>query len=78
MNKLSRAELIELVQRIQNAEGSEEQQEEWLELLMRQVPHPEVSNLIFWSDEELTAEQIVDQAMAYRSIQLGEPSDEQG
>ncbi len=68
---LSRAELIQLVQRIQDGEGSEQQQDEWLELLTCQVPHPEVSNLIFWNEEDWTAEQIVDVALAYRPIILG-------
>ncbi len=68
---LSRAELIQLVQRIQDGEGSEQQQDEWLELLTCQVPHPEVSNLIFWNEEDWTAEQIVDAALAYRPIILG-------
>ncbi len=68
---LSRTELIQLVQRILDGEGSEQQQDEWLELLIRQVPHPEVSNLIFWNDEDWTAEQIVDEALVYRPIVLG-------
>ncbi|MFD1886772.1 hypothetical protein [Paenibacillus wenxiniae] len=68
---LSRTELIELVQRILDGEGSEQQQDEWLDLLIRQVPHPEVSNLIFWNDEDWTAAQIVDEALAYRPIVLG-------
>lgn len=70
MEKLNREQLIELVQRIMNGEGSEDEQDEWLELLGQQVPHPEVSNLIFWDERELTAEQIVDEALNYRPILL--------
>ncbi|WP_411348049.1 hypothetical protein [Paenibacillus sp. WLX2291] len=70
MKKLDRQQLIALVQRIMDGEGSEGKQDEWLELLQRQVPHPEVSNLIFWDERDLTAEQIVDEALNYRAILL--------
>jgi hypothetical protein len=39
-------------------------------LLEENVPDPEVSNLIYWNDEELTAEKIVDKALSYKPIQL--------
>ncbi|WP_411343859.1 hypothetical protein ACE3MZ_20000 [Paenibacillus sp. WLX1005] len=70
MEQLDREQLIALVQRIMDGEGSEGEQDEWLELLRRQVPHPEVSNLIFWDERDLTAEQIVDEALNYRAILL--------
>lgn len=70
MGKLNREQLIELVQRIMDGEGSENEQDEWLELLGQQVSHPEVSNLIFWDERELTAEQVVDEALNYRPILL--------
>ncbi|WP_322925084.1 bacteriocin immunity protein [Paenibacillus campi] len=73
---LSRAELIELVQRIQDGRRSEQQQEQWLEQLIQSVPHPDVSNLIFWNDEEWTAERIVDEALAYHPIILGQAPNE--
>lgn len=69
-NKLSRLELIELVEKIMKSNGTEEEIDNMIEELERNVPHPEVSDLIFWNEEELTPEQIVDIALAYKPIQL--------
>jgi hypothetical protein len=68
--RLSRGELIELVRRICEAEGMEEEQDEMMELLEANVPHPEVSDLIFYppSGVELSPEEIVDRALAYKPI----------
>ena len=69
-NKLSRLELIELVEKIMKSNGTEEEIDNMIEVLERNVPHPEVSDLIFWNEEGLTPEQIVDIALAYKPIQL--------
>lgn len=69
-NELSRLELIELVEKIMKSNGAEEEIDNMIEELERNVPHPEVSDLIFWNEEELTPEQIVDIALAYKPIQL--------
>lgn len=74
MSQLSRAELIEWVERIMNAEGSEAEIDEWLTMVKQHVPHPEISNLIFWNEEDWTATQIVDEALAYQPIILPPPS----
>ena len=68
--KLSRLELIELVDKIMKSKGTEEEIDNMIEELEKNVPHPEVSDLIFWNEEELTPEQIVDIALAYKPIQL--------
>jgi len=65
---MSREELIELVKKIATAQGTEEELDKMLELLKKNVPDPRVSNYIFY--DELTPEQIVDKALAYRPIQL--------
>jgi len=67
---MDREQLIVLVTKIQNGEGTEQEQDHLLEQLEQNVPHPEVSNLIFWDKRELTAEQIVDEALAYQPIRL--------
>ena len=67
---LSKDELVELVRKISAAEGTEEEIDAMLHTLEKNVPHPAVSDLIFWSEEELTPEQIVEKALAYRSIAL--------
>ncbi|MBW8800336.1 MAG: hypothetical protein JF597_44240 [Streptomyces sp.] len=41
-----------------------------LDGLKRSVLHPRVSDLIYYSDPERTAEEVVDQALAYRPIAL--------
>lgn len=68
--RLSREELIELVEKIRRVENSEEEIDAMLDLLEWNVPDPEVSNLIYWSKEDLTSEQIVDRALSYKPILL--------
>ncbi|HEY5962169.1 MAG TPA: bacteriocin immunity protein [Polyangiaceae bacterium] len=68
MNKLNRNELIALVQKILDIAGTEDEIAAWLTEFEANVPHPLASDLIFWNDREpLTAESIVDEALAYRS-----------
>ena len=69
-DKLNRQQLIDLVTKIINVEGSEEEIDVWITTLEKNVPHPNVSDLIYYPDEEMTAEEIVDKALSYRPIQL--------
>lgn len=78
--ELSRAEAVALVQRIIEADHSSEDQvndddqvNEWLDSLDRALscPSGHVSGLIFWPPErELSAEEVVDEALAYRPMAL--------
>lgn len=68
--KLNREQLIALVQKIKEAKGTEEDQERHIALLRQMVLDPKVTDYIYWSKEELTAEQVVDKAVAYRPILL--------
>ncbi|WP_061995272.1 bacteriocin immunity protein [Clostridium sp. ATCC 25772] len=70
LEKLAREELINLVSKIVKCEGAEEEIDKMIEVVKRNVPHPEVSDLIYWNEEELTPEEIVDVALAYKPIQL--------
>jgi hypothetical protein len=73
MKKITdRNELISLVQRIIEAEGTEEEQDEMLLLLKTSVPDPNVSDLIYYPSDgqDLSAEEVVDRALAYKPIQL--------
>ncbi|QUL58186.1 bacteriocin immunity protein [Paenibacillus tritici] len=70
---LTRQQLIELVTRIVNAEGTEAELDQWLEIVVRNVPHPGVSDLIFWNEPELTPEEIIDAALVYQPIVLSPP-----
>lgn len=62
-------ELIKLVEKIKKCEGTEEEIDAMIKLLERNVPHPEVSDLIFW-DEEKTPQEIVELALSYKPIIL--------
>lgn len=71
---MSRAEAIALVQRIMEADyASEDEVNDLLEQLGRALGCPSglVSDLVFWpSERELSAEEVVGQALAYRPIAL--------
>lgn len=70
-NVLTRNELVILVRKIMECKGNEEEISEWITILIENVPHPSVSDLIFYPEEELTPEEIVDQALAYKPYLLG-------
>ncbi|WP_372462092.1 bacteriocin immunity protein [Streptomyces endocoffeicus] len=73
--EMSRAEAVALVQRIMDADyASEDEVDSWLDLLDRALgcPTGHTSGLIFWPppDGELSADEVVAQALAYRPIAL--------
>lgn len=68
--KLHREELIALVQKIRESQGTEEEMHRDLALLRQAVLDPKVTDYIFWSTEELSAEQVVDKALQYKPILL--------
>ncbi|MEU9761555.1 hypothetical protein AB0D98_17770 [Streptomyces sp. NPDC047987] len=61
---------MQLVAAIMEARGTEDEGDQMLELLCEQVPDPNVSDLIFYSDPPLSPEQVVEAAFAYRPIAL--------
>ena len=69
-DKLSREELIKLVSDIIECNGTENEIDEMMEVVEKNVPDPNVSDLIFWNDDNLTPEQIIDKAFEYKPIQL--------
>lgn len=71
--KLSREELIELVKKLMNFKGTEEESIELLQRIEANVLDPYISDYIFWSKPELTAEEVVDKALAYKPIILPAP-----
>ena len=73
---LSKDQLIQLVRKLQRGEGSSEEVSFWLDLFERSVPYPGVVSLIYWSQEELNAEEIVERALAYQPIPLGPPTED--
>jgi hypothetical protein len=49
---VTREQLIALVEKLISNQGTEEEDEEWLAILAQNAPHPEVSDLIYWNEEE--------------------------
>lgn len=74
VQKPSRSEAVTLVRRIMQADGaSEDEMDDWLASLdsVLACPSGYVSDLVFWPpDRELSAEEVVDRALAYRPIAL--------
>ncbi|WP_066303907.1 bacteriocin immunity protein [Bacillus sp. FJAT-29814] len=69
-NNLGKDELIILVEKIINVEGSENEINDMICILEKNVLHPEVTDLIFYNDEHLTPEEIVEKALSYQPITL--------
>lgn len=66
--KMNRDELIELVTKIMDCKGPDQELNELLLLLRQNVIDPEVTDYIYFDD--LTPEQVVDKALAYKPILL--------
>jgi len=66
--ELAREQLVALVTRIIEADGTEEEIDNMMTLLEQNVPHPEVSDLIFYPEKDMTAEEVVDVALAYKPL----------
>jgi len=64
--RMTRDELVELVSKIMRLEETGKVLDEWVWQLKQNVPHPRVSDMIFWPDRERTAEEIVDEALAWK------------
>ncbi|MBW3595988.1 MAG: bacteriocin immunity protein [Planctomycetes bacterium] len=65
--RLSREELVEAVRRIMEVEGEEGELEELLDVVQANVPHPAVTDLIYWPPEgkDVTPEEVVERALAH-------------
>ncbi|MFJ9006522.1 hypothetical protein [Streptomyces canus] len=66
----SREELVGMVQLLLDADLPEEEEDLIVDELKSCVLHPRVTDLIYYSTPALTAEEVVDKALAYRSIGL--------
>lgn len=64
--KLSKEELVELVNKICNPQLSDEEGSEYIEILEDNIPHPAPSDVIFWNDEDLSPEEVVEISLAYK------------
>jgi hypothetical protein len=68
LEDITEAELLELIRRVSSGEYSEYLTHYWLSLLHHNVPHPAISDLIFWNN--LSPEEVLRQALGYKPIQL--------
>lgn len=62
--------VIQYIRKIQNALGTEDELEKMLEFIVNNTYDPNISNLIYWDDRNLTAEEIYSIAMSYKPIML--------
>ncbi len=67
---MTREQLIELVQRIIDVDGTEHEIDRMLDVFESQVPYPGASDLIYWDERDLSAEEIVDLALSHKPITL--------
>jgi hypothetical protein len=64
-SRMTRDQLVDLVSKIMRLEETGDILDEWVWQLKQNVAHPRVSDMIFWPDKQRTAEQIVDEALAW-------------
>jgi hypothetical protein len=68
---LNRDQLVALVQRLLRADDHDDEEcDQILTTLQEQVSDPQISDYIFWPDREMTAEDIIDRALAHQPIIL--------
>lgn len=68
---LNKVELIELVRKIIKVDGSEQEIDEMINILEKNVPHPYISDLIFYPQKDkVTPEEIIEEALNYKPINL--------
>ena len=79
---ITRAELVEMARRVMENEGEEHEVSFWLGMLEKNLPDPDVVNLIYWPGEyfgdgdnsrEMTPEQVIDTALSYNKADQPEP-----
>lgn len=70
LGELNKEELVTLVQKLMDTEGEEWEQAIWLDMVESSVIDPKIGDYIFWSDDELTAREIIDKALAYKPLKL--------
>ncbi|WP_368244720.1 hypothetical protein [Clostridium tertium] len=69
-NGLNRERLIKLVNDIIEFNGTEEDIDNMINILESNIIDPEVTDLIFYSKDNLSVEEIVDKALSYKAIEL--------
>jgi hypothetical protein len=73
---MTREELVDLVGRIMRLEASGATLDQWVWQLTQNLPH--ASDMIFWPDKERTAEEIVEDALAWGHTHGTKPPEAEG
>ena len=60
---MTRSEMVRAVERLSVADGNEAELHELRQQLKMVLPHANISDLIYYPDQERTEEQIVDEAL---------------
>jgi hypothetical protein len=70
MPPLTKLQLIDIVRRLMESDGTEEELDHLQSKLTQAVPHPAVSDLVFYPPVPMSAEEIVEVALAYKAVAL--------
>lgn len=70
LESITDAEYLEIIKRLQTGQATGPQIDYWLRLLDINIPCPNISDLIYCSKEEMTAEQVLAKARQWRPIIL--------
>lgn len=72
---MRRDEMVQLVEQIVGCDGTEAEIDAKIMLSEKSTVCPDVIDLMFHHEPELTAEEVVDAILAYKPIQLPGPDD---
>jgi hypothetical protein len=65
---LSDKDIIEIIQKIMHGEGSDEELNSWFDNELSDLP--EISNLIFYPEKQMTPEEILERCRQHKPIYL--------
>lgn len=67
---MTNGQLLAMIRRIMESDGTEEEIDALTEVLEAHLHCPRLTDLMFYSKPELTPEQVLEQALAYKPIAL--------
>lgn len=67
---LSKTELVSLVCQIVDSKSSDDDVAIWLDQVIKETGRPHVGEYIFYSEPELSPDQVVEKALSYKPIRL--------